>query len=290
MKHFFLSKKTACVTGVILALAASLLCLHLLLRPGTLASEAPDVDESIISARLEMLEASDAVFVENRPYDVLPGSNNPNEGRIYAIYHSDSTGCDYYFDADFGNLKRIWNDPSFYALPEETDLHRTFPDEVNTARLEKVMKLAENCIVPDQIGTLVAQNESYNGLYFDYTIVELLDGIETGTSMAISCTAEGEVLSCSVHQGSAASTGHAQVQHIEEKISEEEAIDLAKKAIEEEMREYDDPLDVSCTLKTRKNVSLYEVQILLQEKPYLVKYYIYVDSHTGEILETAVTL
>lgn len=162
------------------------------------------------------------------------------------------------------------------------------------------MALAESCISTRQIGELTIRQEDYNGLYFDYIVTEYLDGVEAGTSMAIACTAEGEVLSCVVLEGSLFTGRAAPASHQDSLISEEEATALAAEAFEATwgLKGFSqEPVETSCELHTKGGTQYYRVTltyVLLNaqgempanpEDRTLSEQFVDINAQTGEVIQ-----
>lgn len=224
--------------------------------------------ESNIRLTFEKLGVEDAEYIGIRTLDYgMPGD--------LRLYHSKSTGMDYYFYADTGIFKQASfenmedADANPVQLPGQIVSEDTVtdPDEL---RQQTAIKFAEACIDVIRIGEMKidAENNVADMLY-KYTIYEYYDDIQTGTRVQLYFTPKGALMSCVVRQGELFkkdADGNVFMVRDGEKISEDAAIAIARKAVLDKLKEANWDYDIfddqtKCSLQTTENQLVYGVEI-----------------------------
>ena len=276
MKHY--RKRT------LLTLLCAVLCLWLLACAG------PEVQpEERIANTFSSLGVTDAVFVEQ-----VSDPGRSKDGCL--LYTSDATQMGYYFDPDSGTLKSIHHysrmDPS-YSEGVSSD-SALAPMQVSSSNLEsELIAYAKACIGDDRIGTLQLKRVQDMGMLHRYTVVEIYDGYETGTTVTFSCDSSGRINTCSVAIGSVFTGGPSGTYVFTaggEPISEEAAIEAARNALAALM----DPAwisgQASCELSAAQDALIYTVTMDYTDKDGQTRNYLAtINAHTGEVRQECTT-
>lgn len=231
---------------------------------------------------IQNIGLADAQYLGTFPWD------NGLEGD-YILYHSDSTGFDYYFDPDTGYLDSIVRAETAAALTEEYEL-------ADDDRRAQLLAYVESCIQPSIIGQLSIEKENFNGFAYHYTIVETYSDMETGTVITAMGTPGGQIEYCLFRVGTVFqknSDGTVTLSNPDPFIDEEDALQIARSAVAEQISGTENTIAESTEpvkIKAKEDRLYYSITIDVQEPSgYTVKYFVQVDVYTGDVLDLSFT-
>lgn len=245
--------------------------------------------QDYIASTLSALGAADAEFVEQ-----ISDPGRSRDGCL--LYTSDSTQMGYYFEPDTGVLKSISHYSHINSTYSEkaSDASALTPMQVTeNDRSDALLQYAKACIGEDLIGELRIETKQDQGTMHRYTVTELYDGIETGTTVMFSCTSEGQIIRVNVAIGSVFeknADGSYSIVDGGELIGEEAAVEAARAGLEALL----DPPYISelasCRLDAAEDKLVYTVEIPFTDENDLSRIYsAAVIAQTGELWREAVS-
>ena len=216
--------------------------------------------EANILLTFENLGVEDAEYIGIRTLD----DDTSGEMRLY---HSDSTGMDYYFCADNGVLAS-----AEYESMEMADAYRVqiYGEQAISAkqRKEAALQFAKACVESIQVGELdIMLKPNVDYTFYQYSVKEYYDGLQTGTEVQLYYTLDGALYRCSVTQGSIFekdADGNVVLTKGDDLIGEEKAREIARDAVLAKLEEADWNYTIfeeetKCEMKTWKDSLFYEV-------------------------------
>lgn len=210
----------------------------------------------------------------------------------YTAYSSASKGLIYYFNAASGDLKRIvcadYGQMELTLALDETTME---PAMLRSVALE----FAADCIVNRKIGDLTVELETVSGSTTTYEIIEMYDGIPTGTKLGMIYRNDGQLVSCIPHYGSVfvkEADGRVRLIKGDDFVGEAEALNKAYEALRVELGSDVDPSAVTTVKMEATGGELYYSVVFQNADPNNPTrlYDVEIDAYSGDILGIARTL
>lgn len=242
-----------------------------------------------IASTFSNLSVMDAEFVEQ-----VSDPGKKKDGCL--LYTSDSTQMGYYFDPETGVLTDILHYSRIGGTYSEQLSSASALTPMQAApenRTDALLQYAKLCIGNFQIGELQIETKQDQGELHRYTVTELYDGIETGTTVQFSCTPAGQITMVNVAIGSIfepAKDGTYVIAGGSELIGEEAAVEIARTGLVDRMApSYVSDL-ASCKLDAAEDQLVYTVEIPFTDEEGLSHIYsAAINAHTGELWQESVT-
>lgn len=200
----------------------------------------------------------------------------------YYVFRSEHTNREYQFDSE-GNLWSVTN-----KLPQGTLKQASTLPALKSEELDKMV--VEYFKESAKYGALeIVSKNGFSGKY-TYTLREVLDGIPTGTRIGTSWLQDGTLVSAVIHQGSVFSDSPNGVKAVETQITQAEAIEIATKAVEEQIAGTSYAFggkSAACSLDAIEDTLFYAVVIdtYSETEDYVVTYTVAVSVTDGTVLE-----